>query len=328
MPRIPLQKSLPDVQSLAAMLRERLKTGRSLVYFASGRIVRKEYYHLPYDHIVLVDYSFPSTFAVRGKVITVGMTALQATAAFTAAGVKFDAFVCINEGLSEGGGYYPINGNWSMGTILPVLKDTYLHIACPSYYGRTRWREKLFNLPHQATLLDVNDSDYIDSTIFSEYSRYGKEAGVWRVTKLPGKPVSLKVGFRTIILQHKNIWDDYDMLDTLMVRCTPAEANNLRQLGSKALPLWRPRYYRKEEQDASFEAILRYCKEYQVEKLGLTPWLGGNYNHFVNYLKAHEARFPYPQELYFYHLHHNDFQQLYQQAGENSKPARPVIELP
>lgn len=103
MPRIPLQKPQLDVQSLTTMLRERMKTGKSLVYFASGRRIRKEYVNLPYDHIVLVDYSFRSTFAVRGKFIIVGMTALQATAAFTAAGVKFDAFVCINEGLSEGG---------------------------------------------------------------------------------------------------------------------------------------------------------------------------------------------------------------------------------
>lgn len=162
MPRIPLQKPQLDVQSLAAMLCERLKTGKSLVYFASGRRVRKEYYALPYDHIVLVDYNFRSTFAMRGKVIIIGITALQATSVFKAAGVKFDAFVCINEGLSEGGGYYAINGNWSMGTILPILKDTYLHIACPAYYGRTRWREKLFNLPQQANLLDATDPEYIN----------------------------------------------------------------------------------------------------------------------------------------------------------------------
>ncbi|MFC6997716.1 hypothetical protein [Rufibacter roseus] len=328
MPKIPSQKTQSDVQSLAAMLRERLKTGRSLVYFASGRIVRKEYYSLPYDHIVLVDYNFRSTFAVRGKVIIIGMTALQATAAFTAAGVKFDAFVCINEGLSEGGGYYPINGNWSMGTILPILKDTYLHLACPGYYGRTRWCEKMFNLPHQVSLLTATDPDYIDPAIFSEYSRYGKEAGVWRVTKQPGKAVSFKVGNRTITLQRKNIWDDYNLLDSLMVRCSPSEERQLQQMAPKAKPLYRPRYYRSEEQDANFESILDFCNQHQISKLGLTPWLGGNYNRFMNYLKDNEARFPYPQELYLYHLHHNDYQQLYQQAGENSRIPRPVVELP
>lgn len=216
-----------------------------------------------------------------------------------------------------------------MGTILPILKGTYLHVACPGYYGRTRWREKLFNLPHQATLLTSNDPDYIDPAMFSEYSRYGKDAGVWRVTKQPGKAVSFKVGNRTLTLQRKNIWDDYDMLDILMVRCTPTEAKNLRQLGTKAVPLWRADYERyKCNYEKNFEAILRYCKEYQIDKLGLTPWLGGNYNRFINYLKANEAKYPYPQELYFYHLHHNDYQQLYQQAGETQVPTRSFVELP
>jgi hypothetical protein len=329
MPKIPFQKSQQDVQSLAAMLRERLQTGKSLVYYASGRVVKKAYYDLPYDHIVLVDYNFRSTFAVRGKVIIVGMTALQATAAFIKAGVKFDAFVCINEGLSEGGGYYPINGNWSMGTILPVLKDTYLHIACPGYYGRTRWREKLFNLPHQATLLDATCPNYVDPSIFSAYSSYGDKAGVWCVTKQPGKAVSFKAGNRKITLQRKNIWDDYEMLDQLMVRCTPQEARNLNQLGQKAKAHWRTNYeYRKCDYESNFEQILHYCNLHSIKKLGLTPWLGGNYNRFIDYLKANEARCPYPQELYFYHLHHNDYQQLYQQAGETGKPVRAAIQLP
>ncbi|MBX0333008.1 recombinase family protein [Pontibacter sp. HSC-14F20] len=324
MPRAPYAKSKLDEKSLAAMLRERLKTGKSLVYFASGRRVRKEYYVLPYDHIVLVDYNFRSTFAVRGKVIIIGMTALQATAAFKEAGLKFDAFVCINEGLNEGGGYYAINGNWSMGTILPILKDTYLHIACPTYYGRTRWREKLFNLPQQADLLDATHPEYINPSVFSDYSRYGDAACVWSVTKQPGKAVSFNVGNRTLTLQHKNIWDDYDMLDMLMVRCSPTEERQLQLMAPKAQPLYRPRYYRSEEQDASFEAMLHYCNLHRIEKLGLTPWLGGNYTRFLNYLQAHQDRFPYPQSVYLYHLHRNDYRELYKLAEDTEIPVQPV----
>ncbi|ALI98107.1 hypothetical protein [Rufibacter tibetensis] len=328
MPRTSTERPQRDVHSLTLLLRERLQSGRNLVYYASGRKVRDAYFTLPFDNVVLVDYCFPQIFHIEKRVITIGLTALQATAAFKEADIRFDAFVCSNEGLNEGGGYYPINGNWSMGTILPILKDTYLHIACPGYYGRTRWREKMFNLPHQVSLLNATDPDYLDPSIFSEYSRYGKAAGVWRVTKQPGLAVSFKAGNRTVTLQRKNIWDDYDRLDTLMVRCSPGEERQLQQIVPKAKPLYRPKYYRGDEQDASFEAILHFCNLHRVGKLGLTPWLGGNYNRFVNYLKANEARFPYPQELYLYHLHHNDYQQLYQQAGEITKKARTFVELP
>ncbi|WP_210466856.1 YqiA/YcfP family alpha/beta fold hydrolase [Rufibacter roseolus] len=297
----------PDLNSLVTFLEERLENSRNLVYYASGRAVKEAYFLLPFDNIVLVDYAFSDVFSVKGKVITIGLTALEATAVFKEAGVRFDAFVCINEGLWEGGGSYPIQGNWSMSTILPVLKEEYLHIACPEYYGKRKWK-KIFNLPQKAILLSEKEEGYIDPTIFSDYYRYGKEFCVWRVSKQVGTAASFMAGTRKIIVQRKNIWDDYSLLDRILVRCPPKEVQNLLKNTYKAVPLSR---------DHTAKHILEFCNANKVVKLGLSPWRNGQYNTFIKFLKENEEMYPYPKELFFYHLHKNDFQQLYMQAGVN-----------
>ena len=298
------EKFLREIHLLTHFLQKRLKEGRNLVYYASGTRIRDAYFDLPFDYVVLVDYNFRHTFTMKGNIISIGLTALEATAVFQEAGIQFDALVCINEGLSEGGGSYPINGNWSMGTILPILKDEYLHIACPSYYGQRRWK-KMFNLPQQVVLLSDTDDRYLDPGIFSEYHRYGEKASVWLVRKQPGPSATFKAGTRNITIQRKNIWEDYDELDSLFVRCSPYEARNLQRVAPKATILMR---------DYSIEQILRFCTIYKIENLGLTPWRRGQYDNFIDFLIANEEQYPYPRLVAFYHLHQNDFQQLYVRA--------------
>jgi hypothetical protein len=308
------EKPQRDVQTLIHLLQQHLSNKRNLVYYASGRHIQESYFSLPFDNVVLVDYAFRDTFTIKGKVITIGLTALQATAVFKEAGIKFDAFVCINEGLWEGGGSYPINGNWSLGTILPVLKDEYLHIACPEYYGRRRWK-RMFNLPHKAVLLTETDEAYVDPTIFSDLHTYGKDFYVWRVTKQPGSAATFTAGNRKITVQRKNIWEDYDALDALFVRCSPHEARNIKSTAAKAVPFYK---------DYSTKKILRYCNDNKITKLGLSPWRGGQYDSFINFLKENEDKYPYPQEVGFYHLHPNDFEQLYARVGVK----KPILKDP
>ncbi|MFD3000442.1 hypothetical protein ACFS7Z_08735 [Pontibacter toksunensis] len=288
-------------------LQERLKDRKNLVYFASGRSIRNGYSDLPYENVVLVDRCFKEVLSVHGKVLCIGLDSVQATALFKQINAKFDAFVCINEGLSEGGGHYPIHGNWSLSNILPILKDEYLHIACPEYYGQRKWK-KMSDLPQQAVLLSEKDSGYIDPKMFSDYHKYGKEFCVWKVTKQAGEPVSFKCGNREIAVQRANIWDAYE-LDALFVRCSPGEAQNLKSVAPRAEIL----------KDHTFEQILRYCNRNKISKLGLSPWLRHNYDGFLTFLEVNEERFPYPQQIHFYHLHKNDFQQLYARAKQHEE---------
>ncbi|ALJ00764.1 hypothetical protein [Rufibacter tibetensis] len=302
-PSINLAQNIKD--ELKSQLSERLKNGRNLVYYASGTRIREGYSELPYDNVVLVDSNFNEVIEIEDKIVCVGLTATLATALFKEIGAEFEGFVCINEGLSEGGGHYSLNNNWSLSNILPIMKDEYLHIACPGYYGQSKWK-RYFNLPQTTTSLDVNDTDFLDPKIFSNYP---KECFVWRVTKQPGKPATFRVGDRTVTVQRRNIWEDSHKLDALFVRCSPSEIKNLKSVEKKV------QYVK----DFSFEQILQYCTSNKIAVIGLCPWLRHDYNGFMDYLKANEGGYPYPKQLCFYHLNANDFQQLYARAEQNSE---------
>jgi hypothetical protein len=300
-----LSLQLPNsvISPIKNLLKQRLKDKNNLIYYASGKRIRDGYNELHYDNIVLVDKCFKEAVSIKGKIICIGLDAVQATALFKEIGVKFEAFVCINEGLSEGGGHYPINGNWSLSNILPIMHDEYVHIACPDYYGQRKWI-KMANLPQTTIELNEGDSDYIDPRIFSDYHKSGKKFYIWKVTKQPGSPVSFQCGNRNITVERKNAWDDYDVLDSLFIRCSPCEERNLKNVAPKAEIV----------KNYSFEQILQYCNRNKIVKVGFMPWLSGHYEKFLQYLEANQTA--YPKELYFFHLQKNDYKQLYSRAEQ------------
>ncbi|MEJ8803437.1 hypothetical protein [Pontibacter sp. H249] len=302
-----LSLQLPNsvITPIKNLLRQQLKDKNNLIYFASGKRIREGYEGLPYDNVVLVDKSFKETVSINGKIICIGLDSVQATALFKSISVKFSAICCINEGLAEGGGFFAVQSNWSLTNILPIMHDEYIHIACPEYYGQRKWK-KYFNLPQEATLLDEHDADYINPHMFSDYYKYGKEFCVWKVKKKASEPVSFKHGSRKITVQRKNIWEDYDVLDSLFVRCSPIEAKNLKNVAPKAEIL----------KNYTFEQILKFCTRNQIKSIGLSPWLRHNYNGFLNFIKENDKKYFFPQTLNFYHVNAGDFKQLYDLAEQ------------
>ena len=290
------------------LLKERLKGNKNIIYIASGRRIREGYEDLPFDNVVLVDKCFPEVVAVERNVIKLGLDSVRAVALLRQISVKFSALVCINEGLSEGGGSFAILGNWSFSNILPIMEDEYMLIACPDYYGQRKWK-KMFDLPQEATLLSEAETSSIgiDPKVFSDYHQYGKEFCVWRIAKQAdvGTPATFICGKRLITVQRKNIWEDYDVLDSLFVRCSPLEAHNLKSVAPKIEIL----------KNFSFEQILQFCNRNKIEKLGLSPWLRGEYNKLLDFLEANTEH-EYPKSLHMYHVNKNDFQQLYQRAEQ------------
>lgn len=305
------QFSPATLDSAKSILKGLLKADtRSLVYYASGTRIREGYADLPFDNVVLVDKSFREIVSIKGKIICIGLDSIRATALFNEINVRHDAFVCINEGLSEGNGFYPIHGNWSFSNILPILKDEYLHIACPSYYGLRKWKKKHFNLPQQATLLGENDAEYINPHIFSDYHKYNKQFCVWKVRKQKqmGTPASFQLGNRTCTVQRQNIWSDYSLLDTLFIRCSPCEKGNLKGVAPKVEFI----------KDYSFEQLLRFCNRNEIETIGIVPWLNHRYESFLSFLQDNETKFPLPKTVNFYHINKQDFRELYSRAEQQA----------
>lgn len=107
---------------------------KRLIYLASSGYNINRYNRLPFDQIYLVDYIFRTRIKVSGKLILLGMEAVEAIKYLKKQNLKFDCLVILNEGLGEGGGLYPLHSDVVLGFIMPILNETYIHIMSPKYY--------------------------------------------------------------------------------------------------------------------------------------------------------------------------------------------------
>lgn len=104
----------------------------------------------------------------RGKVYCLEMDCLEAIEYLKQEKISINCFVCLNEGLGEGGGYYPINVDKFMERINPLLENNYIHLMKKEYYDR--YKEYSFDFMNNLKEIDSTNINYIDPSIFSDYS--------------------------------------------------------------------------------------------------------------------------------------------------------------
>ena len=114
---------------------------KTFAYFASG-IEKMDFSNFDYDRIILVDYDFKTgEYDIKVEsnktVIRMSCDAIAAVDILKSKKIKLDCFVSINEGLVEGGGFYPLNGEYFLSYLSPILNDTYYHMYAPYYYRST-----------------------------------------------------------------------------------------------------------------------------------------------------------------------------------------------
>ena len=110
---------------------------KNLVYFASGD-PKRVFKDLPFDKVYLVDYRLKlqkNKNRDNSKVVLLPMDCFDAIDYFKKNQISIDCFVCLNEGLYEGGGRYPINSDLFVGYSMQVIRSSYIHIFDKSYYG-------------------------------------------------------------------------------------------------------------------------------------------------------------------------------------------------
>jgi hypothetical protein len=102
----------------------------------------------------------------RGKVYCIEMDCLEAVEYFKRENIRIDCFVCLNEGLFEGGGYYPINSDKFMKKVNPILNENYIHLMKKEYYGKGN--ECSFDFMNNMLEIDSNNENYLSPSIFSD----------------------------------------------------------------------------------------------------------------------------------------------------------------
>ncbi|GAB4143326.1 MAG: hypothetical protein Fur0041_18410 [Bacteroidia bacterium] len=111
---------------------------QTLAYMACGT-QKMNLNALPYRHCFLSDRSFKNSYQKNNFICLAG-DAIKALKYLRNKDQKLDCFISINEGLLEGGGDYPLNGEFFLALLSPVLNDIYLHIYSPEYYRWTPFR--------------------------------------------------------------------------------------------------------------------------------------------------------------------------------------------
>ena len=296
------------------LLQQNLNPGKILVYFASGTTIKEEYYSLPYSNIILVDKAFRNNKLEGDKVFCLKKDCLAAVKLFKTLNITIDCFVCINEGLIDGGGSFPINSDNFIGYCSQILNSSLIHVGQPDYNKsmseNLHYRKHYLDIPYE-NKIELNDSSpaYIDPKIFSTgYSyRNGKVHQISFETKTPRKITFNNV---TINIKHGSIWDDQSILDGLFLNIREIEIRENLELFEEKIYFFRNQHsrYNNEKRWYSFSEVIALCTSKKLDKIGLVPHRG-DYLEEVNEFKNNPSE--YPKEVTYYHLNKGDYKDLY-----------------
>ena len=304
---------------------------KTLVYFASG-FYSPKYQEVDYDRIILVDNCFknkrwyPESIFTKGKVTCLGMDCLESIPYLKNENVTIDCFVCINEGLREGGGRYPINSDFFLGYVMPLLRDTYIHLMNPGYYriNGPGGLHVTMDLPYEMTELSENEKDYINPLTFSNWSYKERHSKVFRMTKISNTQSYAFNDRLKFSIHHDSIWNHYDTLDLLAISITD------QGQADYFLPFPKTLFFRNDciySRSSNYSGnnwyqsykrlydVFEYCKENRIEKVGITPWALGDYHSFIERLIHFKE--DYPKEIHLFHLNKDDYKQIKEYAAEN-----------
>lgn len=231
-----------------------------------------------------------------GKVVFLGMDCLNSVDYLRKLGVRIDCFVSLNEGLSEGGGYYAINSDMCLSYIMPILSDEYIHIMNKHYYRHNY--HVTMDLPYLMTEISEGDQDFLDPLIFSDNEYHKGHAKVYRMKKqISVEKLNINPNIQISVI-HDSIWSYVEELDLLAISITPQGQGDFFHRLSKAISF----------RDMSIEQILDYCVKEKVESIGLMPWARGKYSTFIDQIKSRNMK--YPRRISLFHLNRNDFKSV------------------
>jgi len=291
---------------------------KTLLYLAAGPYL-KDYITLPFDKMYFVEKNEPlfntSYQKIPPNAEWICIDALKSIDLLKERDIKVDCLVSLNEGLNDGGSGYAILSDEVMGYLSPILKDDFVLICDFShyplevrdYYARLDWGFK------KVKELKNGDSGFIDPKIFTESQKYnaGNYGHVFRMKRI-SRSARLSIANQNVEVKlvHGSIWDDEESLDGIGLKLNQKSligdcAYNSQSIGdfflnkSKVFNL----------KDMTFDAVLEYCEQNNINHLGLCPWLQGDYQEVINRL---QGTLPNSLEsISFYHLNTNDFEQLY-----------------
>jgi hypothetical protein len=301
-------------KSVIEWIKPLLKSGKNLVYFASGTYVNPEYKKLKYENVFLIDYCFRQNSYDGEKIFCLKLDNIEAVNLFRVLEIKIHFFVGLNEGLNEGGGRYPINSDSFIGYCFPLFTDRLLHIGCKDYYHGTEFahlRQHFLDLPFQEKLELTNDSqDYISP---SHFSNLGQRATLIALNKKVKRIHKISSSLIDIYVEHNSVWSAKDELDAIFTRFdTEFQKIMIQKFNKNVFPIKSYSMYEPQYKTYDTNEIIELCQNNKFRKIGLVP----NGMNYTNQIKLFEQQANgFPKVIRYFHLNKDDFKGLYNKNG-------------
>jgi len=266
---------------------------KTLVYFDSGDY-REKYQELPFA-IVLVNPLFEQRIRQTGRVSCLGMNGLEAIDYLQSQNIQPDHVVTFNPVLTDRERTIGLTSNEFLGYLMKILPEHYTHHV-NLIPGQKDARFNL-NIPFNKRKLSRNSGNYIDPETFLPSSYKGIDKESVFSYDMKRKPVSAHQGrFKfgaPFTVVHESIWKAYEELDLLVI---PSEEGRIYESLMDHFSSLPQVYIRKHGEP--IEAVLRYCEENQLERVGFAPYTHGRVKDDVYFLEKYAPKFP--QHYYFY----------------------------
>jgi hypothetical protein len=298
-----------------------MSASRNLLYLASGSY-HPIYEQLNFDNIYLVDHKFGNNQNGNSdsKVKIIAKDALLAIDELKSKNIRFDAVVSLNDGMLEGGGTYPIFSDAVLGYLNPLLRDEVLVITDLKYQGSIKLARSVSKMQFGFDALKLNSTspEFLHPSLFCysmqhQHNFFDNDFGDVYKLRRSRKESSFKLpnGLKIKLIKD-SIWRDAQQLDLLGLNINSKQALGGHR-GEKITSVndffFKSKNNTLQIRDLSFEAILKVCTEQNIKKLGLTPWLKGQYKALFEALNSKEAAVL--DEISFYHMRNTDFKELY-----------------
>lgn len=291
-------------------------TKKTLLYLASGPY-KTDYENLPFEQVILVDrLPNPRVMPKNSKVEYWRMDALNSIDEVSRRKLKIDCLVSLNDGMFEGGGSYPIFSEFLLGYLHPHLSDDLLVITDLNYYKSLRISKIIGKMDwgFTSSVVKSNNDDFINPLIFSygmnqENCKHINDFGNVFKLKRDRKIYSNKIHAHQISVRHTSIWEDEDELDFIGLSMpTDNTEPNRRSFGRIEWNFFNQKHKVYSIRSISFQEVINLAIRNDAKKIGLLPWLNGNYSEVLQVLRDNNVEGGL--DIRFYHLQKQDFEQI------------------
>jgi len=289
--------------------------GKKVLLYVSSGPYKKEYLSLPYDYVVLTDKigiidetTNPQIELYNNKVVMMSMDTNRALRILKENGVKIQCFVGIRDGCNEGGNYECVNTNSFFGRLSPILDNKVYYITDHFDYYRGEIDPLLGKLGFMNVNYENTDSFddsllFDESVFFNQYFNSLQDITVIPIQRKDPQTIERMIGKIKVSVSHASVWDYESDLDCIIHGELTHEGNeNYFQLKPHRTYLSVQNIIRVPEY------ILAQAQLNKWKKIGLIPFMNGQYNGFIEACLNWNAE--YPEKLHFFHLEDRDMIEL------------------